>query len=538
MVQTWFESKYGVTKVIASSAKSIVTTNDTTKHSDKFFTDEQLSVTPLWSHAKISTYLKTNTIVVVPVSKISVLDGKELNYLLVCFKDSSNNIDARLQVYRPTRNYKLSHSKFSVDDFSGLFYQLGMDGLIQKILAIENGKFVGRAYLSANIINNNFGRSSCNCWSGGAGAGILDEIWCMATCAVNTIAKFFIQNPGGGEGGGGYANLGFGYSQPSVSPNTDPTNPDGENSGTSGTSQSSSLSNEIDNSFFGAVANDAAIEKASAKIRYINAGFDPLEFEALYADKELFAEVDGLATEEGMDANFRADALLYQKLTNESSEFAEVANTLNSLGTSGSGGDPLKNVLLDLVTEGAQEWLNNLLGIDDLIELRGLLENGTQKLEKLSFKVTRTILKFVAKKFPGFTAVNSLWKIKEVYTKINRVYKRLSGLWQNRYFVGIDQKLQKVYDSLKKNRLLSKLDVDDKGGLLTNSNKDQDVWNDLKNTFGVTPISDGRNGLKFQVDNFIFNWYPTSDSYQTPTIEIIYKHPTTGSESTIVKIRF
>jgi hypothetical protein len=271
--------------------------------------------------------------------------------------------------------------------------------------------------------------------------------------------------------------------------------------------------------------------------KYSVANFSISEFVKLASDPQLFAEIDEAANE-GMDATFKEDALLYQKLMNESSEFAEVANTLNTLGV-GGGGDPLKQVLLDLIVAGANEWLGNLLDLDALEELKSLLSDKTKdKFGKISFKVTKVIAKYVANKFPAFKIANSLWKIKEVYTKINRVYKRLSGLWQNRYFVGIEQKLEKIYESLKKNKLISKLDVDDNGGLLTNSNKDQSVWNDLVSVFGKTPISDGRNGFKFQVDDFIFNWYPVSDSYTKPTIEIIYKHPATGKESTVVKIRF
>lgn len=247
--------------------------------------------------------------------------------------------------------------------------------------------------------------------------------------------------------------------------------------------------------------------------------------------------IEEMNTELALDnTNAQEESKLYLGML-QSPEYSELCTALNAGGPSS---DPLKGVLLDLMVEGAQAWAENFLGLDDLSALRGLLEKGTENAGRVAFKATRIIAKFIAKKNPIFNALSSMWKAKEVYSKISRVYKRLSGLWQNRYFVGIDKKLEKVYQSLKKNKLLGKLDVDDNGGLLTDSDKDQSVWNDLVTAFGKTPIPDGKGkgGLKFQADDFIFNWYPNSDTYNSPTIEILYKHPSSGNESTIVKIRF
>lgn len=55
--------------------------------------------------------------------------------------------------------------------------------------------------------------------------------------------------------------------------------------------------------------------------------------------------------------------------------------------------------------------------------LRDLLERATDNAGKIAFKATRIIARFIAKKNPIFNALSSIWKAKEVYQKIDKVYK-------------------------------------------------------------------------------------------------------------------
>jgi hypothetical protein len=486
--------------------------------------------------------------VTAPVGNNLIQVNGDVNLLV--YKDSVGNLAGCFLFYIADSEYdKATNGVYQPSTFTGRIVYTDINGYGLVSYKIENGKAVKQLKATAENSNSLGVR---DCMSVVVPCGIaLTGCWIATFCDCSPCTVL-----GGGRSanGGGFNPYSFPTSDgPTATCGSCGNDPNSVGGGSTwGGSQPTSaftnvtqVINALKQDQFPAEEVDD-LSFSTAKLlyaswsKYKSANFTSTEFRSIRANESLFGEVNQAAAEEyGMDATFREDALLYQKLLNESSEFAEVSNTLNALSNSGIGGDPLKNVLLDLITEGANEWLGNLLGLDDIEELKSLLNDKTKdKLGKISFKVTRVIARYIAKKFPLFSAANSLWKIKEIYSKINRVYKRLSGLWQNRYFVGIEQKLQKLYDSLKKNKLLSKLDVDDNGGLLTNSNKDQSVWNDLTSAFGKTPISDGRNGLKFQVDDFIFNWYPVSDGYKRPTIEVIYKHPSTGSESTIIKIRF
>lgn len=73
--------------------------------------------------------------------------------------------------------------------------------------------------------------------------------------------------------------------------NSSSSNNDG---GTTGNNSTSSLSGEIDNTFFGisSGANLTEIRKAEMRTKYLNAGFTLFDFEGLWANQELFSQVD------------------------------------------------------------------------------------------------------------------------------------------------------------------------------------------------------------------------------------------------------
>ena len=246
------------------------------------------------------------------------------------------------------------------------------------------------------------------------------------------------------------------------------------------------------------------------------------------------------------DATFAQDVQLYLRLLEESPEFAEVANSLNALSGIGSGNNPMKNTLLDLLVEGAQEWAENFLGINDLSLLRDLLERATENAQKIAFKATRIIARFIAKKNPIFNALNSMWKAKEVYQKIDKVYKLYDKL--NNFS---PKCLEKIAEALKKignkNLLKRFTDTQDSNSSLaghynidlTDSAVDA-FLNALSEAFGV-PWDNGNDMLSTQnrpgakhmklrpnqgAANAIpglryFEHYPRSSSTQEPSIEIV-----------------
>lgn len=100
----WFNTQFGETRSIVPKRASF--TGDNNTNSNDYYFEEQLDITPLWSNAKISTYLKIAPILYVPVKAIPSLDAKSFNYTLVFFRDSVGLLDARLQVYMASPNYK------------------------------------------------------------------------------------------------------------------------------------------------------------------------------------------------------------------------------------------------------------------------------------------------------------------------------------------------------------------------------------------------------------------------------------------------
>ena len=52
-----------------------------------------------------------------------------------------NQLDARLQVYEATPEYAKNNPKFSVNNFTGFFYQIHLTGKVDKAYGIEQGKF-------------------------------------------------------------------------------------------------------------------------------------------------------------------------------------------------------------------------------------------------------------------------------------------------------------------------------------------------------------------------------------------------------------
>ena len=148
--KTWFESKYGKSHTIIKHEISSASASSADSLQDGlYFWNDPLSIVPLWSQTQISTYLNTYPIALVPLRPIPSLEGKGLGYSLVFYRDSFQQITARLQVYKAAESYKSIHTTLNVQDFSGLFYQIALDGRVYRLFFVENGHFTKQIFLAA-----------------------------------------------------------------------------------------------------------------------------------------------------------------------------------------------------------------------------------------------------------------------------------------------------------------------------------------------------------------------------------------------------
>lgn len=291
MAQSWFKSEFGKSRLIAPRIASITArTVDSTKDGLYMF-DQTYQITPLWEMSEISTYLRTNPILLVPVKPILFLDTKGMSYSLVFFRDSLQQITARLQVYRPTESYLHTHTSPNVQDFSGLFYQIDLDGKVQRLFALENGHYIKRILLAPN---SNIGRSSsiiprggCGCFNAGSGESIWEEAWCLITCLFED---------GGGSGGNGdiiiNGNIGADGSWLGLgSTNGYSSDPYSGNISNGGGGSSSNLNTEIDNTLFD-VAGQTTVMAYYQGIYMFQMGFSDTEFEDFYFNQRLFTQVE------------------------------------------------------------------------------------------------------------------------------------------------------------------------------------------------------------------------------------------------------
>ena len=143
MTQKWFESQFGQSLTIAPpSIQSFSATNDSS-----YYFNETFQITPLWAFSKISSYLQRQSVVLVPVQPIRFLDAKNQQYALVFARDANNQITSRLQVYEAYEDYKLTHPTLNVDDFSGTMFQITLDGRVERVYGLIDGKFRYRKIL-------------------------------------------------------------------------------------------------------------------------------------------------------------------------------------------------------------------------------------------------------------------------------------------------------------------------------------------------------------------------------------------------------
>ncbi len=316
--KSWFESKYGAKHTIGGALSVDGKKNASPTQEDKYYFNEMMEVQPLWSSSKISSYLKKYPILIVPVKPIPILDSKGHGYKLIFFRDSTGKCNARLQVYRGVDSYLQKNDRPSVLNFSGIFYQIDMSGLGQRLLIAEKGKLIDRIILPENPASNDNKlktRTECDCFHAGSGESIWEEAWCLIKCSFRTIANVVQQDAppnetGGGSQGGLPISYDFGFTPNpigSFSPDDQggigsagggSTSSGGSNTYTGGTNGANDQGTNSDgsvNQFF-----DDSILEVEWKLEQKYLPFLSIEvYNDLRNNPALFAQVDGFLNENG-----------------------------------------------------------------------------------------------------------------------------------------------------------------------------------------------------------------------------------------------
>jgi hypothetical protein len=314
MTQKWFESQFNKTLTITPPAQSLVT--NTNGH----YLDGTFQITPLWSMSEISVYLQSRPVVLVPVKPIRLLDGRNQEYALVFFRDSTNQITARLQVYEAVESYKRTHTNININDFSGFMYQIKLDGLIDNIVTVVNGRFVQRMVLRPNP---NFGRGltvtarNCDCWHPGSGEWIGQELLCQLMCWGQGLGAIIVQailGDGGGGGGGAtptytgtntYLNWGQFNTGPGYINGDGSVNGSGGSGGTTNGNTTPPLVGEIDGTLFDVAGQTAKYQ--SFKTAYTqDLDFSDTDFDMMYNNRKLFTRLTNYFRANGFNTSSAA----------------------------------------------------------------------------------------------------------------------------------------------------------------------------------------------------------------------------------------
>ncbi len=195
---TFFKEKFGDDKVGLLRSLPTNLLGDTVR-----YIPTNIDIKPTWSKAQISTLLKVNPILVVPVENIPTLDASKEGYSLVFYNDSLGHMQSVLQCYVPTIDYyKKVNGKNSTSDFTGYLYQISMSGKIQKVLKIDNGKILGELHHGKLSGTPADGPSDCYSFGGSFWGGIssfFGSLWSGVTNFLNDLPVNSSDPYGGGN---------------------------------------------------------------------------------------------------------------------------------------------------------------------------------------------------------------------------------------------------------------------------------------------------------------------------------------------------
>jgi hypothetical protein len=186
------------------------------------------------------------------------------------------------------------------------------------------------------------------------------------------------------------------------------------------------------------------------------------EFEKLMADTRLKGSVDDFLNKDLSDGGrwdaveeivenyentneYKEDSELYMTLY-ESSEFAEAVKSLNSFSTSGTGGgsNPMSEIMAELILEGIGEAVGSFIGLEDIKEIKAIVQKGTDKGLKVAFKVFYRGVRLLGKNNPVIKAALTITKTVEVFKKVAESKQLLEKL--NNFNPQI---LSKLFETLK-----------------------------------------------------------------------------------------
>jgi hypothetical protein len=213
--KAYFTSKYGKTNTILPQTNLV---------SNAAQSGVSIAVTPVWNEATVSAYLKTNSILIVPIENVDAFNVGTTSYNLVFYRDSLGKIQSKLNISVPDSSYAVTHSQSNVTDFTGCFFQMDMQGKMGNLLRVKDGKFTKKGQITfGNSVKSNPLQTRDECDDGGpdcpspAGrrrswlAVVFDAIgdaisWVFSgtgTSSSGTVGNFGFGGNNFGDGGGG-----------------------------------------------------------------------------------------------------------------------------------------------------------------------------------------------------------------------------------------------------------------------------------------------------------------------------------------------
>jgi hypothetical protein len=240
----------------------------------------------------------------VPVKPIPVLDAQKLHYVMVFYRDTLGKLDTKLQVFAGLPEYEKSNRVLDVKNFSGLSFQIALDGKVDKVFSFDDGKFEYKIKLKN--ADSNSGSTQLK------PRGLCDGCWYVPDqTTIKRVVCFFCELEfavpeddlemkdsddfdivGGGEWTFGYGNTNINWGvEPGGSTSGGGSGTfTGGSGGTSGTiSSDGSLDSQLDNTAF----------EQLLELRYLNAGFSFEEYRAMRSNQDLFNQVDIFLNENG-----------------------------------------------------------------------------------------------------------------------------------------------------------------------------------------------------------------------------------------------
>jgi hypothetical protein len=526
-----FESKYGEKLIIKETFSSLVSNSGDTS---------QLTIAPIWTDARVAAYLQTTPILLVPIENVSTLDNAKSGYSLVFFRDSLGAIKQRLQVFQADEAYRANNPRYSVDNFSGVFYQINMDGKSQNALKVENGKFVSR------IIENSPDLKVRDCPDPGSCYDWGKSWW-------SKLVNWLVHQGGGPT----YVYVTINNGRPDLLNYRDEVNPYVASGGSTNTHvYSNKLADELGDEIFDMTDERASLLNIHHKIsldygetqflrtqpsivaqlelflnsgslpaairpnlarihlellmsdyqylqknaqtglspsifgvlnKYLLADFEPLEFARLYTNPVLFTQVDGFLNQHVDNGIFSSSAVETAKFHIENLNNPEYKAFVEAWPTIPAFLWPIiKDVGIEIAVKLIQKYVP---GFNEI----GNIKNAVSSLNQSDwlgfmhdiYEIAKTEFKSLKKKIPWIAAYEIIFVDgKEYYDKLTKIWAPLNKLGTK-----LDaSEFSKVWNGLSKNGdVLDKIDLfpDNSGFLKYSGGSLKDMFHTIRTEFGV-----------------------------------------------------